>query len=238
MNTIFASLQTSQQQRAGTSSHGMTRELAASAYASMPVIDGCDDTSRLKTYLEQRTYLVIDDSGSMSGEKADEVNRAGQALMTELENPKNKDGFRVSVILFGSTARMEVDAVPPSNVRFAMDGSSGGTRGVPALLLAKHGIETFPCRVDRRQASPVVVVMSDGGLADTAQTIQIADEMKQKQNATIICIGFGKGVDEDALKRIASSPQHYAFAEVGSLIGLFAKVGKTLTNSLQQVPGK
>lgn len=40
---------------------------------------------------------------------------------------------------------------------------------------------------------------------------------------TIIAIGFGSGADVVKLKSIAMSPQHYVYAILGSLAGLFAK---------------
>ncbi|MDD4979487.1 MAG: VWA domain-containing protein [Gallionella sp.] len=235
MNPIFQTLPHHTAQLASSFPPGQGVTPHTSSMGVSPVIAGCNNAPRLKTYLDQLANLVIDDSGSMSGGKAAEANRAGTALMAELDNPKNKDGFRVSLIRFGSTALLEGEALPPSGVSFNFNGSSGGTMGAPGLLLAKRSIEKYSARPDRRLTSPVVVFMSDGGLADSAHTLQVADEIKQKLGGTIISIGFGSDVDEAILKQIASSPQHYSFAQVGNLTGLFAQVGKTMTNSLQQV---
>lgn len=199
-----------------------------------PVIAGCDNSPRLRTYPEQEIILVADDSGSMSGAKASELNQACQKLITELNDPKNKDGFRLSVVRFGSDAYVEESAVPPANTTIAFSGSSGGTNAASGLSLAKMEIENFMPRADRRKTNPVIIFMSDGYLDDADKAINLAEELKSKYQATIIAIGFGSDADSEALKKIASSHQHYAEAEVGTLAKLFAHVGKTVTNSLQQ----
>ena len=103
----------------------------------------------------------------------------------------------------------------------------------PAMKMAQSAEKAFTPRPERRLVTGIVVLMSDGALSDTAETIRVANEMKQA-GMTIITIGFGSGADVATLQAIASSPQHYAYANLGSLVGLFAKVGKTLSQQLSK----
>ncbi len=196
-----------------------------------PVIGGIATVARLKTYNEQPVHLLPDDSGSMSGTKAKEATTAMKTLMSELADPRNKDGFRIDVIRFGSNATLECVAVPPESVNVSITGSSGGTNAAPALELALQYERSFVSRPERRRVPGVVVIMSDGHLGDTARAVRAANELKDA-GVTIIAIGFGSDADTATLQRIATSPAHYAFADVGTLVGVFAKVGKTISQQL------
>ncbi len=198
-----------------------------------PVVGGLGNVTRLKTYNEQPVYAIIDDSGSMYGTPSQEASQAAMALMAELADPKNKDGFRVNVIRFGSSSTMVASSAAPETISVAFTGSSGGTVAAPALAMAQEAEKSFAARRDRRRVPGIVVFMSDGALSDTTEAIRVANEMKQAK-MTIITIGFGAGADVATLQAIATSPQHYAYANVGSLVGLFAKVGKTLSQQLSK----
>lgn len=190
-----------------------------------------DQAPRLRTHQEQPVHIIVDDSYSMSDGKAQEATLAVAALLSELADPANKDGFRVTLIRFGSSFMVEASAQAPETINAAFNGKSGGTHGAKPLHAALQAEQNFVARPERRRVPGVVVFMSDGELCDDSQALREADALKQI-GVTIIAIGFGADADEALLKRIATSPQHYAFASVGSLAGIFAKVGKTISQSL------
>lgn len=196
-----------------------------------PVIGGIGNVTRLKTYNEQPVHLVLDDSASMSGAPSLELSQAAMALLAELADSKNKDGFRVNVIRFGSNATLVADSAAPETITVAFSGTSGCTDAAPALALAQNAEKKFTPRPERRRVPGIAVFMSDGHIDDRAEAIRVANAMKQA-GMTIITIGFGAGADVAALQAIATSPQHYAYANVGSLVGLFSKVGKTISQQL------
>lgn len=196
-----------------------------------PDIGGLQNVARLCTYNEQPVHVVMDDSGSMSGSPAQEASQALMALAKELAQPKNKDGFRLNVIRFGSSATMVASAVAPQTLSVAFSGTSGGTVAAPALRMAQSAEKAFTPRPERRLINGIVVFMSDGALSDDAETIRVANEMKNA-GMTIITIGFGSGADVATLQAIATTPQHYAYASVGGLASLFARVGKTISQQL------
>lgn len=196
-----------------------------------PVIGGIGNVTRLKTYNEQPVHLMLDDSASMSGAPSLELSQAAMALLAELAAPKNKDGFRINVIRFGSDSTVIAASAAPETISVAFSGSSGCTSAAPALVLAQNAEKTFTPRPERRRVPGIAVLMSDGHLDDRAEAIRVANDMKQA-GITIITIGFGTGADVAALQAIATSPQHYAYANLGSLVGLFSKVGKTISQQL------
>jgi uncharacterized protein YegL len=200
-----------------------------------PVISGIGQITRLKTYNEQPVHLILDDSGSMCGAKAAEASNAGNVLLAELADHKNKDGFRINLIRFGSSSTLEASSAAPESINVAISGSSGGTAAEPALRLAQNGERTFIPRTERRRVPGIVVFMSDGQLGDRAEAMRVADELK-RDGVTIITVGFGSDADVSTLKNIASTPDHYAFAAVGGLANVFAKVGKTISQQLGKAP--
>jgi len=205
------------------------------AQLNTPVYTGYDNTPRLKIYPEQLVILVADDSVSMSGSNSAELTVAAQKLISELNDPKNKDGFRFSVIRFGSDAHVEASCISPANTTISFTGSSGTTNAAAGLALAKTEIQNFVPRADRRKANPIVIFMSDGCLDESAKAIRIASDLKANFQATIVAVSFGSGADKNTMKHIATSDEYHAEAEVGSLSKVFVQVGKTVTNSLQQM---
>lgn len=192
------------------------------AFGQDPIVGGLGNVTRLKTYHEQPVYGIIDDSGSMSGSPAREASQATMALAKELADPKNKDGFRLSVIRFGSSATMVASAAAPETISVAFSGSSGGTVAAPALKMAQAAEKSFTPRPERRLEPGIVVFMSDGGLGDTAESIRVANKMKQA-GMTIITIGFGSGADVSTLQSIATSPQHYAMPTLAAWSGFLPR---------------
>ncbi len=198
-----------------------------------PAYGGVSDNDRpLKTYSDQNIIFLPDNSGSMSGPKAAEASAAIAACLAELNAEANKDGFRVSVITYGSSPKVVVSAQSPATASITLDGSGGGTFLAPAFKLAQSEIDQYKGRPNRKLQDPVVIVFSDGQLGDGPQAEVEARALKDR-GATVIAIGFGSDADEKQLRRIASQPDNYAFANVGQLKHLFALVGKTLSQQMR-----
>lgn len=198
-----------------------------------PVIAGVSPDSRpMKAYGDQLAIFAPDNSGSMSGTKATEASQALATCLQELADPANKDGFRVSVIPYGSSAHVAHSACEPLQALTSLDGSGGGTSLAPALALAQAEVANYSVRANRRLQPPVVIVFSDGQLGDGAQAEIEAQRLKQ-MGCKLITIGFGSDADEAQLRRLATAPDHYAFANIGQLKSLFATVGKTLSQQIR-----
>lgn len=183
---------------------------------------------RARTYNEQLVIFVADNSGSMSGEKAQEASQAIRTCQQELASPLNKDGFRTSVIVYGSSSRVAHSAQPPESAGIELDGSGGGTTLAPALDLALAEIRSYKARPDRMLKPAMVIVFSDGQLDDGKAAEASAQKIKNME-ATIVSIGFGQDADAEQLRRLATSRAHFTQADVSQLKGIFASVGKTLS---------
>jgi uncharacterized protein YegL len=217
-------------QRAITQSEFQGQQGGGPLYGGVP-----PDAARLKIYYDQLIIFVADNSGSMSGAKATEASQAMASCLGELAAPANKDGFRVSVITYGTHAQLVHSFVDPSTALIQLDGSGGGTNSAPALSLAQAEIAKYSPRPNRRLQPAVVVKFSDGCLGDGRQA-EIEADLLKKANVKVITIGFGSDADASQLKRIASGPDHYAYADVGQLKSLFAQVGKTLSQQSRNAP--
>lgn len=196
-----------------------------------PIIAGVPDDARpLKAYGDQLVMFLADNSGSMSGAKAQEASQAISVCLNELADSSNKDGFRASVISYGSSSQLLHSASEPMKSLTTLDGNGGGTSLAPAICLAQTEVARYSARPNRRLQPAVAIIFSDGQLGDGPQAEIEADRLK-KMGVKVLTIGFGADADEAQLRRLASAPDHYAFANVGvgQLKPLFALVGKTLS---------
>lgn len=197
-----------------------------------PVIQGLkNDDSRMKIYPEQKIYFVCDNSGSVSGDPADQINQATKNMMSIMSAPENKDGFRVSVIMFGSNADLVCEDKAPQDVNLAVDGNGGGTELTPALDIVAKLEGKALIRPNRVKVNSMMIILSDGGFGDTAQSIQMIDGLKQ-QGMQVMTIGVGDACDEAVLRNAATSSDFYAKTDGSGLMSLLAKVGKTMSQGL------
>jgi uncharacterized protein YegL len=194
-----------------------------------PIIAGVPDDARpLKVYGDELIMFLADNSGSMSGPKAVEASQAISVCLNELADPSNKDGFRVSVLTYASSSQLLHSASEPMKAITTLDGNGGGTSLAPAICLAQAEVTKYSVRPNRRLQPAVAIIFSDGQLGDGPQAEIEASRLKA-MGVKVITIGFGADADEAQLRRLASAPDHYAFANVGQLKPLFALVGKTLS---------
>lgn len=148
---------------------------------------------------EVSVNLVIDDSGSMSGEKSTSVRAALAGLIESLP-----ETCRLGLLSFGDSARLF--SRPTEHRDFLLDqldlfhGGSGGTALFDAL---SEGCRAF--EEDGRKR--YLIVLTDGGEC-TSKTVLTADDLVQialERKVRISCVGVGDDVDRDTLERICSS---------------------------------
>lgn len=142
--------------------------------------------------------LVIDDSGSMSGEKIAAVRGAFAELVRALP-----DTCQLGLVSFGSSVRLFCR--PTEHREFLLDqlenfaGGSGGTALFDAVAEACQGFEAAS-----RQR--YVLALTDGGEC-ASEKIKSVDELVEialANNVKVYCLGFGGDVDRDQLQAIAS----------------------------------
>lgn len=159
-------------------------------------------------------YLVVDTSGSMSGDK---LSQAKSALITFIGQIKG-DTERVGLIRFSSTAN---EAVPlqelNSSTREQLTGqvnslqANGQTALLDAVYLAYQKLQ----KLDDRERINAIVAMTDGNENRSSMTLDILTARMRDGNAggvpvVIFCIAYGSDADMQTLESIAQATEGQA----------------------------
>lgn len=189
--------------------------------------------ARTKVHATQRVFLLLDDSGSMSGAKALATNAAANALLGHLSGPGFRDGFLVSLITFDDEAQVHNDHARASDLlgKAAVSGR-GGTDVAAALRAANLSRAAWQRNPALHEvAAPVFLLMSDGCTTNSVAAQREADVAKA-EGVVIVAVGFGSDADRGFLQAVATSPAHFRHAATAEdLTGFFAQVGATLRDS-------
>ena len=192
----------------------------------------------LSSATSQTITIVRDASGSMTGAKASDATAATVDLVDELAKPENKDGFRVAIVDFAERASVVQAAIKATalvgQVK-ALDTSSFGamtniTEGLSHAATVIEQAASAPAE-GRIALRPVALLYSDGchnrGNAPHAQGDRV------KAVADLVTVAFGGDADEQLLKQLSTSPQHFYRVKNGRELRMFlATVGKTLTSTM------
>ncbi len=168
--------------------------------------------------------LVIDKSGSMSGSKLTNAKLAAKTLVDQL-----KPTDQSCLVSFATEAKLEQRLTYEHwRTRGAIDGlrDGGWTAMGDGIDLAQDEID-----IRGRSDSPhVMIVLSDGESNEGMDPIDAADAAKAK-DTIIYTIGLGKDADEDVLKQVATSPDHYYYApDANELIGIYEEISEQISN--------
>ncbi len=182
-------------------------------------------------------YLLIDTSGSMSGQPIAAVNEGLQMLINTLRSdPQALETAYISVITFNSKAEQivpltELSAFQPQKVK-----ASGTTAIGEALSLLAASIKSEVRSASGRQKAdwkPLVFLLSDGGATDNLEK-GIAD-LQSVKTGLIICCAAGKGADIDELKKISPTVVSLDTVDSETLAGFFAWVSHSIAVTSQKV---
>ena len=148
--------------------------------------------------------LVIDQSGSMSGERLQNVKKALKKLANRLR-PQDK----VCIVGFNSHASVILEATNKSRIKKinnAIEGmQAGGSTNLHAGLML--GYQQAELHFDKERSNRVIL-LSDGitnsGVVDTKQ---IADESKRfnRRGIDLSTIGLGQDLNHDLLRDLADA---------------------------------
>ncbi len=145
--------------------------------------------------------LVVDTSGSMEGEKLDQV-KAGLGTFLQRIVPED----RVGLVTFASSAQVAVPPAPLSQSRTPLDTAiqdmraEGKTAIYDALLVGKQALDQLPPSNEERIKA--IVLLTDG--IDNSSTTSF-DQLKQQFDETgisIFPVAYGDDADTDALQKI------------------------------------
>lgn len=151
--------------------------------------------------------LVVDDSGSMRGEKSATVRTALRRLVTEL--PRE---CRLGLVGFGT--KVQVLCRPTEHRDFLLDqidrfeGGSGRTALYDALVDACASFE-------EDSGQRYVVVLTDGGEYGSERVASLDEVIRGaiEQRVKVFCLGLGSDAKRDTLTAVASGTGGQAFFE-------------------------
>ena len=172
--------------------------------------------SRVTSKNPWHIVLVLDDSGSMSGQPCNDLNEAIKELIDALVTASmgQKPYFKVSVVAFGSNFNTLAEAVPETdideNVVANFQGSSGTTNAGAALDEAARILSNNPGQ--ETDFEPFVFFLSDGHPDNASTALQAADKIKNLSLPSgaprIVTLGFGN-VDDGFMGGLANNSELY-----------------------------
>ena len=182
-------------------------------------------------------YLVLDTSGSMSGEPIEAVKNGVQILVSALrQDPYALETAFLSVITFDGQAQQlvplsELATFNPPNLQVGTTTSLGA--GLK-LLAERVDAEVTKTTADTKgDWKPMVFLMTDGLPTDDWQS-GLAEFKKRKFGIVVACAA-GTGADTTVLKQITENVVALDTADTASLRAFFKWVSASISTGSQKV---
>ncbi|AZI26121.1 VWA domain-containing protein [Pedobacter sp. G11] len=180
-------------------------------------------------------YLLLDTSGSMSGEPIEAVKNGVQVMISSLrQNPQAIETAFLSVITFDSAAQQIIPLTDLASFQMVDLRATGVTALGGALKLVSNRIENEVAKTTTEQKGdwkPLVFIMTDGVPTDDWLP-GLAEFKKQKVAFTVACAA-GSGADTTVLKQITENVVSLDTADSASIGKFFqwvtASIGVTST---------
>jgi uncharacterized protein YegL len=152
-------------------------------------------------------YLLLDTSGSMSGEPIEAVKNGVQLMISKLrQNPQAQETAFISVITFDNSANQIIPLTDLASFQPVDLRASGMTSLGEALSLVSRCIDseiTKTTAETKGDWKPIVFILTDGVPTDNWQT-GLAEFRKRKTAFTVACAA-GTGADTSVLKQITEN---------------------------------
>jgi uncharacterized protein YegL len=178
-------------------------------------------------------YLLLDVSGSMSGDPIESVRQGVKTLLGELKgDPQALETVWISVITFGSTAQKAVPLTELLAVPEPVLAEGGSTALGAALRLLMESMRQDVRRTTARQKGdwkPLVFLMTDGAPTDDWE--DSADELKRAGAGNVIALAAGHHADAARLKRITDTVLRMADLQPGAMQAFFEWVSSSVSVS-------
>lgn len=182
-------------------------------------------------------YLLLDTSGSMSGEPIEAVKNGVQVMISLLrQNPQAIETAFLSVITFDSVAQQIIPLTDLASFQMVDIRATGTTALGEALKLVSNKIDTEVAQTTAEQKGdwkPLVFIMTDGIPTDDWQS-GVAEFKKRKTSFTVACAA-GSGADTSILKQITSDVVSLDNADSASISKFFQWVTASIGVSSTKV---
>lgn len=182
-------------------------------------------------------YLLLDTSGSMSGEPIEAVKNGVQVMISLLrQNPQAIETAFLSVITFDSVAQQIIPLTDLASFQMVDIRATGTTALGEALKLVSNKIDTEVAQTTTEQKGdwkPLVFIMTDGIPTDDWQS-GIVEFKKRKTSFTVACAA-GSGADTSILKQITNDVVSLDNADSASISKFFQWVTASIGVSSTKV---
>jgi len=182
-------------------------------------------------------YLVLDTSGSMSGEPIEAVKNGVQVLISTLrQDPYALETAFLSLITFDTDARQLVPLTDLSSFQMPELKAAGGTSLGAALQTVADSInrEVAKSTIDvKGDWKPLVFLMTDGIPTDQWQSGLNAFR-NSKIGITVACAA-GNGADVNLLKQITNTVVSLDTADAATIKAFFKWVSASVSTGSQKV---
>lgn len=182
-------------------------------------------------------YLLLDTSGSMSGEPIEAVKNGVQVMISSLrQNPQAIETAFLSVITFDSTARQIIPLTDLGSFQMIDIRATGTTALGDALRVVSNCIDNEVGKTTAETKGdwkPLVFIMTDGIPTDDWQS-GLKEFQKRKTAYTVACAA-GSGADTTVLKQITENVVSLDTADSQSIAKFFAWVTASIGVSSTKV---
>jgi len=182
-------------------------------------------------------YLLLDTSGSMSGEPIEAVKNGVQMMLHSLrQNPQAIETAYVSIITFDSEAKQIVPLTDLASFQM-VDIKAQSTTSLGAalgLLADKMELEITKTTTDKKgDWKPLTFLMTDGVPTDDWQAG--FNKLKNVNKGLIVGCAAGSGADDAILKQITSSVVRLDNADSESISKFFQWVTASISTTSTKV---
>lgn len=182
-------------------------------------------------------YLMLDTSGSMTGEPIEAVKNGVQVLISTLrQDPYALETAYLSVITFGSAAKQIVPLTELSMFQMPDIHASGTTALGEALTLLANKIDNEVTRTTvevKGDWKPLIFLMTDGAPTDNWQK-GLTEFQKRKVGIVVACAA-GQGADTKILKQITEIVVQLDTADSATIKAFFKWVSASVSTGSQKV---
>ena len=182
-------------------------------------------------------YLLLDTSGSMSGEPIEAVKNGVQVMISSLrQNPQAIETAFISVITFDSVAQQIIPLTDLASFQMVDIKATGVTALGDALKLVSNKIDNEVAKTTMEQKGdwkPLVFIMTDGIPTDDWQSG--LSEFKQRKTAFTVACAAGSGADTNILKQITENVVSLDTADSASIGKFFQWVTASIGVSSTKV---
>ncbi len=182
-------------------------------------------------------YLLLDTSGSMSGEPIEAVKNGVQVMISSLrQNPQAIETAFISVITFDTVAQQVIPLTDVASFQMVDLKATGVTALGDALKLVANKIDSEVARTTSEQKGdwkPLVFIMTDGIPTDDWQS-GLIEFKKRKIGFTVACAA-GSGADIKVLQQITENVVSLDTADSQSIGKFFQWVTASISVSSTKV---